>query len=132
MPSGRSLRLLTAALALFAIGAADRPQRVFDTLDNRRLSENAVDGLVQRMMTSHQVTGLGVAVIRKGKIVFIKSYGYAIAENKTPMTPATIMPGASLTKATFAWMLMQLVVEGKVDHHPPPLDGAAKGIVAKI
>jgi CubicO group peptidase (beta-lactamase class C family) len=119
MPTGRSLRMMGAALALFAIGAADRPQRVFNTLDNRSLSEGAVDRTVERMMTAHHVTGLGVAVIRKGKIVFIKGYGYAVAENKAPMTPATILYGASLTKATFAWMLMQLVDEGKVDLDKP-------------
>jgi CubicO group peptidase (beta-lactamase class C family) len=119
MPTGRSLRMMGAALALLAIGAADRPQRVFNTLDNRSLSEGAVDRTVERMMTAHHVTGLGVAVIRKGKIVFIKGYGYAVAENKAPMTPATIMYGASLTKATFAWMLMQLVDEGRVDLDKP-------------
>jgi len=119
MPTGRSLRMMSAALALLAIGATDRPQRVYNTLDNRNLSESTVDRIVQRMMTANQVTGLGVAVIRKGKIVFIKSYGYASLENKAPLTPATIMPGASLTKATFAWMLMQLVAEGKVDLDKP-------------
>jgi len=121
MPAGKSLRMIGAALALLSVANAetDRPQRVFDTLDNRRLSEGAADRLIERMMTAHQVTGLGVAVIRKGKIVFIKSYGYAVAENKTPLTPGTVMYGASLTKATFAWMLMQLVDEGKVDLDKP-------------
>ena len=119
MPTGRSLRIMGAALALLSVGATDRPQRVFDTLDNRQLSENAVDRLVTRMMDANHVTGVGIAVIRKGKIVFIKGYGHAVAENGTPLTPATIMYGASLTKATFAWMLMQLVDEGKVDLDKP-------------
>lgn len=119
MPAKRSLKMMSAALALLAIGAADRPQRVFNTLDNRSLSEGAVDRTVARMMAANKVTGLGVAVIRKGKIVFIKSYGYASLDNKAPLTPGTIMSGASLTKATFAWMLMQLVDEGKVDLDKP-------------
>ena len=119
MPTGRSLRMISAALALLAIGATDRPQRVYTTLDNRSLSEATVDRIVGRMMTANNVTGLGVAVIRKSKIVFIKSYGYASLDNKAPLTPATIMYGASLTKATFAWMLMQLVDEGKVDLDKP-------------
>lgn len=119
MPTGRSLRMMSAALALLAIGATDRPQRVYNTLDNRNLPEAAVDHIVQRAMAANNVTGLGVAVIRKSKIVFIKSYGYASLDTKVPLTPATIMPGASLTKATFAWMLMQLVDEGKVDLDKP-------------
>jgi CubicO group peptidase (beta-lactamase class C family) len=32
-----------------------------------------------------------------------------------PLTPGTVMYGASQTKATFAYMVMQLVDEGKVD-----------------
>ncbi|HEX7849125.1 MAG TPA: serine hydrolase domain-containing protein [Sphingomonas sp.] len=119
MPTGRSLRMMSAALALLAIGATDRPQRVFNTLDNRNLSESTVDRIVRRAMTANHVTGLGIAVIRKNKIVFIKSYGYASLDSKAPLTPSTIMPGASLTKATFAWMLMQLVDEGKVDLDKP-------------
>jgi CubicO group peptidase (beta-lactamase class C family) len=128
MPAGKSLRMMSAALALLAVGATstDRPQRVFSTLDNRSLSEGAVDRSIQRMMAANNVTGLGVAVIRKGKVVFIKSYGYAVAETKVPLTPGTVMYGASLTKATFAWMLMQLVDEGKVDLDKPIADYLSK------
>ena len=32
-----------------------------------------------------------------------------------PLTPDTVMYGASQTKATFAWMVMQLIDEGKID-----------------
>ena len=83
------------------------------------MSESAVDARVQRLMASAKVTGLGVAVIREGKVVFVKSYGYAVLEDKVPLTPGTIMYAGSLTKATFAWMLMQLVDEGKVDLDKP-------------
>jgi CubicO group peptidase (beta-lactamase class C family) len=126
MPTGLSLRMMSAALALIVIGATDRPQRVYTTLDNRSLSESTVDRIVQRTMTANHVTGLGVVVIRKGKIAFIKSYGYASLDNKAPLTPATIMYGASLTKATFGWMLMQLVDEGKVDLDKPIADYLSK------
>ena len=122
MPGRGSLKVLVAALALLSIATAERPQRTFDTLDNRRLSESAVDRSVDRLMTANNVTGLGIAVIRKGKIVFIKTYGYAAAESKAPLTAATIMYGASLTKATFAWYLMTLVDQGRVDLDKPIAD----------
>ncbi len=119
MPRGHSLKLVGAMLALLSIGAVERPQRAFNTLDNRRLTESGVDRRIGQLMAVNQVTGLGVAVIRQGKIVFIKSYGYASREDKAPLTPGTIMYGASLTKATFAWFLMQLVDEGRVDLDKP-------------
>jgi CubicO group peptidase (beta-lactamase class C family) len=98
------------------------PQRSYATLDNRSLSEAQIDTRVARLMETNKVTGIGIAVIRNGKIVFMKSYGYAWAEKQIPLTTATVMYGASLTKATFAWMLMQLVDEGKVDLDKPIAD----------
>ncbi|HEX4696037.1 serine hydrolase domain-containing protein [Sphingomonas sp.] len=95
------------------------PPRAYATLDNRPMSARAADAMVERLMAANQVTGLGIAVIRNGKVVFRQSYGYADREAKVPLTPATIMYGASLTKATFAWMMMQLVDEGKVDLDKP-------------
>lgn len=112
-----------ASLPAIAVAVAQTdtslPPRAYATLDNRTMSASAVAALVGRLMAANKVTGLGVAVIRDGKVVFRQSYGYADREAKVPLTPATIMSGASLTKATFAWMLMQLVDEGKVDLDKP-------------
>ena len=108
-----------ALIALTLTGQAERPQRSYASLDNRQIAEAAVDARVARLMAASKVTGIGIAVIREGKIVFVKSYGYADVEAKRPLTPGTIMYGASLTKATFGWMLMQLVDEGKVDLDKP-------------
>lgn len=115
-----------AVVALLLTGAVERPQRTYTTLDNRRMSENAIDLRIDRLMTANKVTGLGVAVIREGKVVFIKGYGYASVEDKAPLNAGTVMYGASLTKATFAWMLMQLVDEGKVDLDKPIAQYLAK------
>ena len=112
--------LSLAALPLAASAAtADLPVHAYTTLDNRRLTQATIDARVTRLMAANTVTGLGIAVIRDGKVVFRQSYGYAIPEDKVPLTPATVMYGGSLSKATFAWMLMQLVDEGKVDLDKP-------------
>jgi CubicO group peptidase (beta-lactamase class C family) len=115
--------LAFALIASLLTGATTAlPQRSYATLDNRRLTEAAIDARVTRLMEANKVTGIGIAVIREGRIVFIKSYGYAWAEKQIALTPSTVMYGASLTKATFAWMLMQLVDEGKVDLDKPIAD----------
>jgi CubicO group peptidase (beta-lactamase class C family) len=110
--------MLVLPVALPA-ATTDLPFRAYTTLDNRRMSAAAIDARVARLMAANKVTGLGIAVIRDGKVVFRQSYGYADREAKAPLTSATIMHGASLTKATFAWMLMQLVDEGRVDLDKP-------------
>lgn len=75
----------------------------------------AIDAEVQRLMTREQVVGMAVAVIDNGEIVHVNSYGYANREEQRPLTRETIMYGASLTKVTFAYTIMQLVDEGRID-----------------
>jgi len=75
----------------------------------------AIDATVARHMTSEKVPGLGVALIRNGRVTFVKAYGQRNVEEKLPLKTDTVMYGASLTKATFAYFVMQLVDEGKLD-----------------
>ena len=66
-------------------------------------------------MARHNVQGLSLATIEGGAVRHVAAYGWRNAERKLPLTPQTIMYGASLTKAAFAYMLMQLVDEGRLD-----------------
>ena len=77
------------------------------------------DTTVGALMQAEQVPGLGVAIIRDGKVGFVKAYGQRNLEKKLPLTTDTILYGASLTKATFAYFVMQLVDEGKIDLDKP-------------
>ena len=70
-------------------------------------------------MASEQVPGLGVALIRNGRVTFVKAYGQRNVKQKLPLKTDTVMYGASLTKATFAYFVMQLVDEGKIDLDKP-------------
>lgn len=73
------------------------------------------DDEVRRLMAREKVQGLAIAVIDRGQVVSVKAYGSRNAERGLPLTPHTIMYGASLTKAAFAYMLLQLVDEGRLD-----------------
>ncbi|SFC50992.1 serine hydrolase domain-containing protein [Massilia yuzhufengensis] len=73
------------------------------------------DDEVSRLMARENVQGLGLAVIARGQVVSVKAYGQRNVERGLPLTPHTVMYGASLTKAAFAYMLLQLVDEGKLD-----------------
>jgi CubicO group peptidase (beta-lactamase class C family) len=75
-------------------------------------SQQATDAFVARAMTATGSKGLAIAVIDGGKVVSVKSYGVRNASN-APLETKTIMYGASLTKAVFAYYVMQLVDEGK-------------------
>ena len=66
-------------------------------------------------MASKNVQGMAIAVIDNGQVVHTAAYGLRNAEQQLPLTTSTVMYGASLTKAAFAYMLMQLVDEGLLD-----------------
>jgi len=69
---------------------------------------------VKEVMRDTGAQGIAVAVIDGGKVVDVQAYGKRNAKGE-PLTTDTIMYGASLTKAVFAYTVMQLVDEKRVD-----------------
>lgn len=113
----RILGALTMAASLMAAGPA-AAQATIPMLDGRALAPAQIDREVRALMAANKVHGLGVALIRDGQVAFVRSYGVADAKGR-PLAPDTVMYGASLTKATFGYVVMQLVDEGKVDLDRP-------------
>lgn len=72
-----------------------------------------LDSHVRQAMASAQVQGLALAFIDDGKVAFTASWGVRNAARQ-PLTPDTVMYGASLTKMLFAYTVMQLVDERKL------------------
>lgn len=81
-------------------------------------SRAALDTEVAQAMTAAQANGLAIAVIDDGKVVHVAAYGRRNAQGD-PLQTDTVMYGASLTKAVFAWTVMQLVDEGTLDLDRP-------------
>ncbi len=105
----RALRpLLAAVLMVFAVMpvAARVP------------TDAALDAEVARAMAATHSRGLAIAIIDKGRVVRVRSYGDRNAAG-APLQTNTIMYGASLTKSAFAYLMMQLVEEGRLDLDRP-------------
>ena len=77
-----------------------------------------IDATVAHAMASTGAKGLALAVIDDGRPVYVKSFGIRNPKGD-PLRTDTIMYGASLTKALFAFTVMQLVDEGKLDLDTP-------------
>jgi len=73
------------------------------------------DEEVRCLMAREQVEGLALAVIDGGVVTSVRTWGRRNVEKDLALTPQTIMYGASLTKTAFAYMLLQLVDEGRLD-----------------
>jgi CubicO group peptidase (beta-lactamase class C family) len=79
----------------------------------------ALDAEAARLMAQGKIPGLAFAVIEHGKVVHISAQGFRNVEKKLPLTPDTILYGASITKATFAVYVMMLVDDGKLNLDTP-------------
>jgi len=95
--------------AVLAAGCA-RPLRPLQSLS---------DPEVQRVMRREQVQGLALATIENGQVAKVRVFGMRNAALGNPLTPDTVLAAASLTKTAFAYMVLQLADEGRLDLDAP-------------
>ena len=72
------------------------------------------DRAVTDFMRKHAIPGGAVAVLRDGKLIYARGFGYADVENRTPVQPDALFRIASVSKPITAAAVMKLVEEGKL------------------
>ena len=72
-----------------------------------------IDETVRQAMGATGARGLALSVIDGGRVVFTRAYGVRDAQG-SPLREDTVMYGASLTKAAFGYLVMQLVEENRL------------------
>jgi len=78
----------------------------------------AIDAEVGKIMNRTHAKGMAVAVIDHGKVGYVQAYGIRNAKGD-PLATDTVMYGASLTKTVFAYTVMQLVDQDKLNLDTP-------------
>ena len=75
-----------------------------------------LDGVIPQQIEKADIAGAVVAVVKDGKVLFEKGYGYSDVEKKTPVSPQdTLFRPGSISK-TFTWTaVMQQVEQGKLN-----------------
>lgn len=78
--------------------------------------EAFLDGVMPLQLAREDVAGAVVLVVKDGKVLFARGYGYSDVKKKTPVSPdGTLFRPGSVSKL-FTWTaVMQLVEEGKID-----------------
>lgn len=107
MAGAFSRRIAAAAICALLSACASTPRG--------GIADRAVEDLMRR----EQVQGLALAVIDDGRIEKLAAYGMRSVEKRLPLRTDTIMYGASLTKTAFAYMVLQLADEGRLDLDAP-------------
>lgn len=75
-----------------------------------------LDGIMPLQLAREDIAGAVIVVVKDGKILFAKGYGYANVEKRIPVSPdATLFRPGSISKL-FNWTaIMQQVEQGKLD-----------------
>jgi CubicO group peptidase (beta-lactamase class C family) len=102
-------------LAVLPAGAQSPVKR----LDGSAITPAEIDATVTRLMKAAEVTGAGIAIFNHGKVAYLKAYGFRDKENNQPLTVDSVMTAASFSKSALAYLVMQLVGEGKLDLDKP-------------
>ena len=73
-----------------------------------------VDAFVIKEMKEKHIPGLSVAVMKGGKLIYSKAFGYSNLEHKVPVKVNTVFSIMSITKSFTAIAVMMLVERGKI------------------
>lgn len=75
-----------------------------------------LDGLVPAHLQKEDIAGAVIAIVKDGKVLFAKGYGFADVEKRKPVSPSdTLFRPGSISKL-FTWTsVMELVEQGKLD-----------------
>jgi D-alanyl-D-alanine carboxypeptidase len=79
----------------------------------------AVDELAAEALKRGPIAGMSIAVFERGLPVLAKGYGYTDLEAKTPATPDTSYPIASVSKRFTAALMLRLADQGKLSLDDP-------------
>lgn len=96
-------KVLFNAIAVFATSVAFS-----------QISEPQLDQLVEKTLTTFNVPGIAVAIVKDGKVVISKGYGVSNIKTKQKVDGNTLFGIASNSKAFTASALAILVDEGKI------------------
>jgi CubicO group peptidase (beta-lactamase class C family) len=78
--------------------------------------EAFLDGVMPLQLAREDIAGAVISVVKDGKVLFAKGYGYSDVEKKVPVSPKTTLFRPGSISKTFTWTaLMQQVELGKVD-----------------
>jgi CubicO group peptidase (beta-lactamase class C family) len=80
---------------------------------------DSTDLIVGKMMKDQRITGLTLAVVKKGGTFVNKGYGLANVEHNAPVTSETVIRLGSVSKQFFTTAILKLMEDGKLSIEDP-------------
>ncbi|GAA0076558.1 serine hydrolase [Clostridium sp. CTA-5] len=105
--------VFTEGSTVFA--ATEHSIKTRDINDNKEVQE-FMDNFFTSNMQKYKIPGAAVVVVKDGREVFKKGYGYSNLDKKIEVDPdKTLFPAASVSKLFTSTAIMQLYEQGKLD-----------------
>jgi CubicO group peptidase (beta-lactamase class C family) len=73
-----------------------------------------VDSVSNAAVAEHRTAGVSIAIVKNGRTVLAKGYGFADLENDVPATQQTVYRIGSVTKQFTSSAIMRLMEQGKL------------------
>lgn len=77
------------------------------------------NAFIEAEMAKEKTPGLAIAVVKDGRVIYQRGFGYRDVEHQLPVTANTAFPIASVTKSFTVLSLGSLVEAGKLDWDQP-------------
>lgn len=119
---------LKVCTALAALGSSHEAARGEDShlAASREVSSasvhfdiSRVQHVIEQLLERTGLPGLSIAVINDGRLAWAQGFGYANERTRQPVTEDTIFQAASLTKPTFAYVMLKLCDEDRLNLDVP-------------
>ncbi len=81
-----------------------------------------IEKMIPDLMKELHVPGVSIAIIGDRKLAWSKGYGFADVKEHKPVTTGTLFEACSMTKPVFAYTVMQLVEQKKLDLDRPLIE----------
>ena len=89
------------------------------TSSAQSINAAAVDAILRDALKAWQVPGAAVAIVKGEQVLYLKGFGVKELGGTEPMTPDTLFPLASCTKAFTTTAMALMVDQGKMSWDDP-------------
>jgi len=88
-------------------------------IDGSQVNKGELTRNIQSLVDTARVTGMGISIFNEHEVVYQKAFGVKDANTKDTLGINSICYGASLSKAVFSFLVMQMVDEGMIELDRP-------------
>ena len=117
-----SMVFISAALCACDVNQDNAIGPQLERIDGSHVSVDDLEPYVAALMDSAGVTGLQMAIINGGRVVYTHEFGLRSRASGIPPDEETVFAGLSFSKPVFAYLVMQLIENGLLDLDHPLVD----------